>query len=314
MTKSFAYIDGKVVSEISEGEVSRYLKDAHLLWVDIEDPDEKDIDILEDVFKFHELSIEDCIFPNNQPKIDDFDDYLFVVVHCLINLEVCELNIFVGKNYIVTVHEREIPTLSNIINRAKKDDKLFKGSPCFVFHAIFDGIIDSFFSLIDRLDMEIDNASQEAIESPSQKAMSKIFSLRQRVVLLRKTILPQQVIVNNIIKKPLPLIKEETIPYFKDINDHINKINSLLEVCRDNVTHSLEVGFGNISNQLAYTVKILTIIATILLPLQVITGYYGMNVALPEFKMGLRGVFIVISLMISVPIGMYLYLKKKRLL
>jgi len=316
MTKGFACIE-KEIKEIAPSEIEGNLKDAKALWIDIEDPDEKDIDILEDVFKFHELSIEDCIFPNNQPKLDEFDDYLFIVAYGLREGEVEELNIFIGKNFVVTVHERAIPALTDVLNKVKKNGEFFKEGPPFILHAIFDSIIDSFMVFTERLVLESDSAEEEAIENPSREVINKIFSLKRKIVSLKSVILPQQVVINNIIRKPSILIQdiliqEDVIPYFNDINDHINRIVSSLDACRDSTTHALEVSFGNISAQLSYTVKVLTIIATFALPLQVITGYYGMNVALPEFKMGSYGAFIAISLMIAITLVMYIFFRKKK--
>ncbi len=312
MTKSFAYINEKIVSEIPQGDIQSFLKDANLLWVDIEDPDEKDIDILEDIFMFHELSIEDCIFPNNQPKIDEYDDYLFIVIHCLIDSEIEGLNIFLGKNFIVTVHEREIQTLLDVINKTKKDVELFKNGACFLLHSILDNTIDSFLLLIDKLDIEIDKREEEAVEAPTQETINKLFDLKKRIISLRRTILPQQAVINTLIRKQFDFIKEETIPYFKDINDHIIRINSTLEIYRDSTTNILQLCFSNFSTQLAQIVKILTVITTFILPLTLITSYYGMNVAIPEFKWGILGWLFSIVIMVGIVLAMFIYFRRKK--
>ncbi|MEW6102261.1 MAG: magnesium transporter CorA family protein [bacterium] len=314
MLKSFAYIDEKIASDIKREEIGLNLSKADLLWLDIEDPNEADIDILEDVFKFHELSIEDCIFPQNQPKIDEFDDYLFIVVHSLVKEETEGLNIFVGKNFVVTVHEREIPALSNVVNKIKKDGEIFKNGSGFLFHSILDSVVDGFLLIIKRIDDEIDRAEEEAMLNPSRNAINCLFNIKKKILSLRRTILPQQAVINTIIRKPFPIIKEEHIPYFKDINDHIIQVNTTLDTYRDILTHILEVCSSNLEAHLSEVVKVLTVLATLAIPFLMVTGYYGMNIALPEFKWGIKGLAFVFGITFLSTFAVFIYLRKKRLL
>ncbi|MEW6680272.1 MAG: magnesium transporter CorA family protein [bacterium] len=314
MLKSFAYIDEKIASDIKREEMGLNLSKAELLWIDIEDPNEADIDILEDVFKFHELSIEDCIFPQNQPKIDEFDDYLFIVVHALVNSEIEGISIFVGKNYVVSVHERPIPALSELIGTIKKKEELLKNSSCFLLHSILDRIVDSFLLITERIDAEIDKAEEEAMLNPSRNAISRLFDIKKKILSLRRTILPQQSVINTIIRKPFPIIKEETIPYFKDIGDHIIQVNTTLNTYRDILTHILEVCSSNLESHLSEVLKVLTVIATLAMPFLMITSYYGMNIALPEFKWGIKGVAFVFGIAIASTLAVFIYFRKKRLL
>jgi len=310
--RTFVYKDGNIISGFPKEKIQEYKEKGNLLWIDLEDPEETELELLEDIFSFHELSIEDCIFPSNQPKLDVFDNYLFIVVCGLVNSnEIGEIDIFLGKNFLVSVHERSISSIEEIIVNADKDE-LLKQGPDFLLHAIIDRTVDKFFFLLDTIDAKIDKAEEDIVGKPSQDVINFLFELKKMIVSLKRTIVSQQAVINQLIKKPIDLISDSVIVYFKDINDHLLRINSTLETFRDATTNILQVCFANMSAQLAQIVKILTLIATFILPLTLITSYYGMNVAIPEFGWGIKGWLVSIGIMFSVVISMFAYFKKKR--
>jgi magnesium transporter len=311
MIRASSYCKNEIKSNIAKDELRFYKDNAELLWVDLESPKEDELAILSEVFGFHELAIEDCIFPQNQPKIDEFEDYIFIVIYALLdskeqNIE--ELNIFCGKSFVVTVHERPIPVLTNLLKRT--DTVLQKGSDS-LLHSIIDGVVDSFVSLVDRLDAEIDRAEEDVVENPAQDVINKLFDLKKRVISLRRIISPQQRVIRHIARRESNIIREEMVPYFNDILDHIERINGVLESFRDVTTNILQVGFSNISNQMAQIIKVLTVIATIMMPLTLITSYYGMNFEKIPFGWGFSGYLFAVFVMVSVAFGMLFFFRKK---
>ena len=312
----------KRVEEGQKENLPLYKKTADLLWVDIEAAKEEELAILDEIFSFHDLAIEDCIFPS-QPKIDEFSDHLFIVIYGLLDAEreitTEEINMFVGQNYVVTVHEKPVPVLANIAKKLSSENGSFIKTPDFLLHAIVDRAIDGFFLLVNKMDLEIDRIEESAVENPDQEVISQLFEIKKRIIALRRILTPQQRVIKYIAKKESSIIREEMIPYFDDILDHIEQMNISLETYRDATTDILqwlnsylEVHLQNVSNQMSQVMKVLTVVATIFMSLTLITSYYGMNLALPEFKWGIRGVLFAIALMASITFGLLLYFRKKR--
>lgn len=305
----------KKVEEGKYESLALYKDKADLLWVDIEAAKDEELAVLDEVFSFHELAIEDCIFPS-QPKIDEFPDHLFIVIYALLDSEreitTEELNMFIGQNYVVTVHEKSVPVLSNIAKKLSSENGSFIKTPDFLLHAIIDKVIDGFFLLVNKIDSEIDKTEEMAVENPSQEVINGLFDIKKRIISLRRIIAPQQKVIRYIAKKESSIIGEEMIPYFDDICDHIEQMSNTLETYRDVTSNILQVCFSNISNKMAGVVKMLTVIATIIMPLTLITSYYGMNLALPEFSWGIKGVIFAVAIMASITIGLLTYFRKKK--
>ncbi|MBU2462139.1 magnesium transporter CorA family protein, partial [bacterium] len=232
--------------KIEEGKyenLALYKNSVDLLWVDIEAAKDEELAVLDEVFSFHELAIEDCIFPS-QPKIDEFTDHLFIVIYALLNSEgeitTEELNMFVGQNYVVTVHEKPVPVLTNIAKNLSLENTDFIKTPDFLLHAIVDKVIDGFFLLVNKIDSEIDMVEESAVEKPGKEMISRLFEIKKKIISLRRIIVQQQKVIKQITTKSNILIKEEMIPYFDDILDHIEQMNNALETYRDATTNILQ--------------------------------------------------------------------------
>jgi magnesium transporter len=305
----------KKVEEGKLESLTLYKEKADLLWVDIEAAKDEDLACLDEIFSFHELAIEDCIFPS-QPKIDEFHDHLFIVIYALLDSEAEitteELNIFVGQNYVVTVHEKPVPVLTGITKKLSSENGDFIKRSDFLLHTIVDRVIDGFTALVNKIDTEIDKAEEAAATNPHQEVINDLFGIKKRTISLRRIIVPQQKVIRYIAKKESSIISDETIPYFDDICDHIEQMSNTLETYRDVTSNILQVCFSNISNKMAGVVKMLTVIATIIMPLTLITSYYGMNLPLPEFGWGIKGVLFALTIMTSITIGLLVYFRKMR--
>jgi len=312
----------KLITDLKEIDLQEVLKDNEiLLWLDLVDPTEEEITILSDEFKFHELAIEDCLFPQSQPKVDDFGVYIFIVIQGVKKhiensdeeLKPVELNIFFGKNFVVTVHEEFIKSITNLSLRCKQNPMFLNKGSDFLLHAIIDGVVDSYLPLLEEIDDKIEQVEDEVLTNPTQAAMNDIFSLKKRILAIRKIIGPQQAVIGLLSKRDIPFIKPNTLIYYRDIYDHLVRISDTIDMYRELTTSVVDVYLSGSSNRLTEVMKVLTLIATIMMPLTLITSYYGMNVQLPEFSWGLvRSIPFIWTLLIGTTLGLLLFFRHKK--
>lgn len=289
-----------------------------LLWVDIEDPSEADINVLMDDFAFHPLAIEDCIFPQNHSKLEDFGDHIFLVIHSICNIPIDkgiktnELDIFISENYIVTVHENNIKCVNSLIDRCKSNPSLMYRGSDYLLYLLLDTIVDNYFPVIDSLDDRIEKIETDVLQRQDTRVMQEIFSIKKAVIDLRKVINPQQTTINTLSRRDFPFMKPELAIYFRDISDNIFRMFNLLETYRDILSTAIEVHVSVVSNRLNEIMKTLTIIATFMMPLTLITSFYGMNIYIPEVKLGVAGYFIVWGIIVATVAAMFIFFKRRK--
>jgi magnesium transporter len=327
MIKAFL-ITKKQTKQISEKEIKKFFsKKSSTLWIDIENPKEKDYDLLKNVFKFHDLTIEDCRKLNELPKVDIYEKYLFGVIHSYEfdekkNLKRNEVDFFLGENYFVTVHRKRSHSLNMLIKKLESAQGLFFKSPDFLMHELIDRKVDNFFPLIDNFEDMSEELEQEILSSKKSKNyLKEIFSLKKKVLSLRKSIAPQRDVINKLTKTEMPFIKEKTRVYLKDVYDHILRVHSEVESVREMLINTFEAYSLQLSNETNLTsnrmnevMKKLTVVATIFMPLTFITGVYGMNFKyMPELYWQ-YGYFLILGIMIFVAIFMLVMFKRKKLM
>lgn len=294
-------------------------KPNYLLWIDMESPTDKEVLLLSDDFGFHELSIEDCIFPQNLPKIDAFDTYCFIAVHSISQeleikeeLKIIEINIFLGKNFIVTVHDQSSPIITILKEKVRQDHSILLKGTDFLLHTILDKIVDNYLPLAEQIDDKIEEIEEKVLTNPTGENISYILDLKRYILSLRKIIIPQRVVISRLSRGDISFVSSKTLMYFRDIYDHLVRIGDMLDMYRELLTNTLEVYLSGTSTKLNEVIKVLTVIATFMMPLTLITSYYGMNIPLPEFTEDGNGIFIVWSLMIGVTVGLFVFFKYKR--
>ncbi len=277
------YRDGKIEERISPEAIEEALKlPEAIFWLDMEAPDIKEIEGLGKTFGFHPLTLEDCIKLNQRPKLEDYETYIFVVLHfCIFNhggeMETKELHIFLGPNYLVTVHEEPIELIKEIYDRCKKDSTIWDRGCDFIFYLTGDSIADSYFPLLDTIGEDIDKLEDAILLSPKKEDLDKIFTLKQDIVFLRKIVSPMREVFNNLSRKDSRLVSEKNNLYFRDVHSLLLMAYEMIDSYRDMVGNVLEVYLSTISNKMSEIMKRLTIIATIFMPLSFITGLFGMN-------------------------------------
>ncbi|NMC52861.1 MAG: magnesium/cobalt transporter CorA [Chloroflexi bacterium] len=291
-----------------------------LLWVSMEDAQPADFQaIMQDIFHFHPLTIEDCQSVGYQPpKVDEFKEYLFTIFHALSttypdgDLETRELDCILGPNYLVTSYQGlQMAPVASIWERIKRDQRLVQNGADFLFHAVIDQLVDDYMPFLDQFDNEIDALEDQVIEKPQQPTLERILALKHNIVTLRRILSPQREILNRLSRDDLQLIKTSNRIYFRDIYDHVVRIQDLSESIRDIVSGTLDTYLSVTSNRLNEVMKALTIVSTIFLPLSFVAGVFGMNFKhMPELNWP-WGYPLAWVLFIAITIGMVLFFKRR---
>lgn len=291
-----------------------------LLWVILENSNPREIQtILADTFHFHPLVVEDCINDGYQPpKIDDFGDYLFIIAHAIRPAweiqedTLLELDLFLGANYLVTVStDATMPPVEKTWAALDKDQRLHAGGADFLCHAILDVLVDDYMPLLDTMEDEIEKLEDLVLAKPQAETLERILALKHSIMVLRHIIWPQREVINRLSRDEFPMIDQQSRIYFRDVYDHLMRIQEMSENIRDIVSGSLDIYLNSTSLRLNEIMKALTIVSTIFLPLSFIAGNFGMNFKfMPEIDWP-WGYPMVILIYISIVTGMLSFFKKR---
>ncbi|WP_322794350.1 magnesium/cobalt transporter CorA [Bellilinea sp.] len=291
-----------------------------LVWVALEEPDEEEITrVMVNQFHFHPLAVEDCQSDGYQtPKLDDYGEYLFLVVQSVTSgglLEgdtTRELNIFLGDHYLVSSSLRKVTAVEKLRKRLERDERIYQNGSDFLCHALLDQVVDEFIPHIDQLEEEIDFLEEAVLSNPDPQTLQRILRLKRYSMNLRRVISPQREVINRLCRDDFPMIDPHSQMYFRDVYDHLVRIFDMLDGIRDMTTSALEVYLNATSLRLNEVMKALTIVSTIFLPLSFVAGVYGMNFHyMPE--LGWRwGYPLVWLVFVLIAIGMLGYFRKRR--
>lgn len=258
-----------------------------LVWLDYCGLKPEDHEFLVSQFGFHELALEDASRPDGQrPKVEEYDDHFFLVMHSLsavgsgrsLELERHEIDLFVGKNYVVSVHRRELPELTTIWKDAQKRPGIMGlGSDRLAYH-LLDAVVDRYVEIIDQAE-EVLDVLEDAVMDPKagQENVQDIFNFKRQLIHFRKTAGPLREAINELTSRDFPHIRTRTLPYLRDVYDHLIRLSDMIDSYRDILTGALDVHLSAVSNRLNDIMKRLTVVATIFMPLTFITGFWGMN-------------------------------------
>jgi magnesium transporter len=288
-----------------------------LLWIDLIAPTEAELARLQTTFEFHPLSIEDSSHFRQRAKIDPYEGYLFITLyshrfdHERHEILADELHVFLGSNYLVTIHRAPLPALSRARERYERETEPYKKGPDFFFYLIGDELVDSYFPLLDEIELKIDDLEEQIETDPNDRVMHSIFALKQELIHLRKAAGPQREVFNALSTRHYDLIDRRLAVYFQDVYDHIVRIYEMIETHRDLLGNALDAYYSATSTRLNEVMKRLTLIATIFMPLSVITGLGGVNFEHMPFKSPVAFGMLLASL-IFVPIGMWLWFRGRK--
>jgi magnesium transporter len=319
MLTSFVYRKKGLEWDLSRKDLAKVLweKDA-LVWVDLEDPSEFESDLLVELFNFHPLAVEDCLIEHSEPKLDDYDEYLFLVVHAAAKekgeeLKTAELNLFVNKNYVVTFHKQPIPSIQSVRNDVmrRQGTPLSDGTDMLV-HAILDRLVDRYLPVLTEHERRIDEIEDKLFEDAGDDVLRRILDAQKDVLFLRRIMSPQRETMSHLSRSAHSFVQSNHLIYYRDIYDHLFRYHQMAEELHGVLNGVLQVYFSHVSFKLNQVIKTLTVIATIGLPPVVIASIYGMNFkAMPELTWE-WGYFFSLGLMTLSSIVLVVFMKVKK--
>ena len=279
----------------------------------------KDIEALGNHYELHPLVLEDIVNIAQRPKVDDHESYLFIVLKMLYyddrqNLTSEQVSLVLGNNYVISFQESEGDVFEPIRDRIRHaKGRIRTMSSDYLLYTLIDAIVDHYFSVIETLGNKIEDLENQVFSASTQQDLSiKIQDLKREVLRVRRAVFPLREVINRIEKNETSLIKNKTLTYFKDISDHLTQVADNIEISREIIGGLMGMYLTNISNKMNEVMKVLTIMASIFIPLTFIAGIYGMNFNyIPElqFKYGYFGVW---GVMILIFLGLVYYFRKKK--
>ncbi len=304
------------------------LADTNLfLWVDLEKatPEETKL-VLEGIFHFHPLSIDDCVTASPSPKVEEyapkeedrFQPYLFMVIHAVDYsrtdgvFATSELNFFLGKNFLVTYHDTPLKSIATVVERSVRGTAHVARAPDRVAHTLLDAIVENYKPALDELSVEIAALEDRVLQSPTKKTLNQLIGIKKEVLHLRQIIGPQREVLSRFARGEFKLIRPHLVPYYRDVYDRLNHIAELAQNYTDSLTGILQVYLNMSSNQTGEVVKMLTLITLITTPLTLIGTWYGMNFKhMPELEWE-HGYWLAAVLTVVSTAGTYVYFRLKK--
>ncbi len=316
---------GTLRTDLSLIDVAFAMQDLQgLLWVDFEaTPPEEDEPILRKTFGFHPLAIDDALQETHVPKVDDWGQYLYIVLQAVVfdnkedepHLDTSELDVFLGKSYIVTHHDLPVEAINRVWSSVQRDERHLKSGSDHLLYRILDDLVSTYMPVVETLDDQIDLAETEVFDRPTPKTLEKIFALKRVVLQLRRIIGPQREVLNRLARDDYAVIDAQERVYFRDVYDHLVRLQDISESIRDLLSSVLDTYLSVINNRMNDIMKTLTVITTLFMPLTFVVGFYGMNFFVPEPPLSewvTRPVFyLMLLLLFAVPFTMYSWMRRR---
>jgi len=326
---------GEIQIDISLEELPHYLSDPEaLVWCDIHSTKGGQAGpygrLLREVFGFDELTIEDSFTRNHLPKVDIYDEYLFVALFSFHlsekrrRVETVELDMYLGRNYVVCVHPRPLRELDRVRRRLLASSEFVSSSPANVAHTVLDAVVDEYLPVMNKLSAMVDGIEDELLglgEDAPDTVLDSLFHLKHELTALRRLAVPLREVVSILMRPTVRLVPEESVAYYDDVRDHLNRVVDMIDTMRDYLMDSLEIYTTQQTRRnteetqrVNQSVARLTAVSTIFLPLTFITGVYGMNFAyMPETEWQ-YGFYAILALCAALGITMLYYLRRKKII
>jgi magnesium transporter len=316
---------GELRKDIDEATLVAALEDpAARLWVDIDGNDPECVSLLQRVFRFHPLAIEDTQNPKSRVKIDEYATFLFVNVRVVrfcestpedpYDLETFNLYLFIGKTFLVTVRAEPLEGIETVAESLDRSPERLSAGPARLAHAILDAAVDAYFPILDQFDEFIESLEDRVFKAEGAGPVHEVFDLRHSVTHLRRYLAPQREVFNVLTNRPSPFVPQEAQLYFRDLYDHMLRINDTLDSFRELLASVLETHFSQVSNRLGSAGRNLAMVATASLPFVVIAGLYGMNVKDIPYADHPYVFEILVAVQLLVAVGLVVWLRFKKLI
>jgi magnesium transporter len=277
--------------------------------------------VIEDLgkcFTIHPLILEDILNTEQRPKMEDLETYIYLNLKMLsyidpeMDVKVEHISMIFGSNFLISFQEDIGDIFDPVRERIRKDGRIRKFGPDYLAYALIDSIVDNYFVVMEKLEERVEDLEEELVINPTQESLHKINRLKKDMIFLRKSVWPLREVINNLERSESPLIKESTTIYLRDVYDHTIQVIDTLETFRDMVSGMIDIYLSGLSYKMNEIMKVLTLIATIFIPLTFVVGLYGMNFRnMPEidWEYGYYSVLVVMVIMVA---GMLTYFRRKK--
>ncbi len=286
-------------------------------WLDLEAPAPDDVHALESLFGFHPLALEDALNPDTRPKIEEYENFLFVVTRAVNHnpgqaaLDLIPLFVFLNRHIIVTVHPRPLRGVHTAVQRIRKHPEILQHGPDRLLHNLLDQVVDFYFPLVDELEDRIEDLQDRVFVQPEPGQLAEIFQARKEAVALRRSLAPLREVVTNLMSG-VPYVDADLRPFFRDVYDHVLRILDQIETNRDILAGLLDSYLSQVNNRMSAVMKRLTLLTAIGLPMTIISGFFGMNFEeMPWIKLP-WGVTAATSAMVAASFGIYGFFRWRR--
>jgi magnesium transporter len=325
MIRSLYFTPNKPIrKDIPPQEFPKLIRDRQdLLWVNFEsEPAETCLPILQG-FGFHPLAIDDALQEIHSPKLDDWGEYLYIVLNYMDITEhnsqwetkIEELDVFLGENYIITLHDTPIQALKNAWDACDRDPRILQDGADHLLYKIADNMVSDYMPTVEKIDDAIDQIEDQVFDRPSPHTLERLFALKRLLQVMRRILLPQREVLNKLARDDYKVIDPKDRIFFRDIYDHLVRLHDLNESLRDLVGGALDTYLSVVNNRMNDVMKTLTVITTLFMPITFITGFFGMNFFEPVAGLAgwtARQAFMVtVGIMLLFPFSMFLWMRRR---
>jgi magnesium transporter len=295
---------------------------AGTLWVDFDNPTAEEIDLLDEVFALHPLTIEDCTNVSKYPKVEDFGRYLFMVLLApnpatllADELASVELDICMGANWVLIYHTGgELGCVARAVSALRRNSANVLGKgPAFLFHRLIDGLVDDYFPLLDVLDRETEDVETHFLNShPTRESFAKMLALKRNVLHLRRIVLPHREMIGRVLHEDYPLLGESVLAYFRDVADHLARIADQIELYRETIYEAAQMYNSAIMQRTNEIMRIFTVLTVLVMFPTAVSSVYSMNVEGIPFAKHPQAFALVTGIMVVMMFGMIWYFRRKK--
>ncbi|HYM63804.1 MAG TPA: magnesium transporter CorA family protein [Gaiellaceae bacterium] len=314
MSATLVERDGDAVEPADRAAIEEQLRSGEFFWLDIQEPDRSDFEILRETFEFHPLAVEDSEHFGQRAKLDTYGDYVFLVVYGWSPDDdgLVEVHCFYSERFLVTVHRDEAPALEEL-RRSCTNHHIDVRNPALTLHRVVDSLVDSFFPVLEGFDVELDELEDEFFRDPGDEPLRKLFTMKRKLATLRRAIAPERDLFAFLDDGAIPGLDTESARYFRDVSDHLYRLAETIDSFHELTLSAMDVFLSSSSNRMNEVMKQLTIIATIFLPLSYIAGFFGQNFDFLVDHVGSATAFILggVLLQLGTFIFLFVYFRRK---
>ncbi len=270
-------------------------------------------------FGIHNLALEDILNTQHRPKVEEMDDFSLIILKMLFfdeknqTIDSEQISLILGQNYVLTFQEREGDVFDGVRERLQRSNgRIRQRGADYLAYALIDSIVDSYFHILEKVGDQLAQLEEDLLNNPDQSALGRVHHYKRQLMLLRKSVWPLREVISELYKEESPLIREDTQVFLRDLYDHTIQVLDTVEIFRDTVSGLQDLYMSAVGNRMNEIMKVLTIMASIFIPLTFIAGIYGMNFEyIPELKLR-WGYFGVWGVMLATVAGMFFYFKRKK--